>query len=160
MRKRITRYALAFGLALSLFAAALPASAKPAGNPTPCYGATLPTKSIIMGGDIVYVDFKANAEGFQGNCDFWYTERLHTKYGSTMQVYFKIRVWALSGGSCGQFMGTSQGGWYSGNDLSFDSNTYYYGSCGKQADNYGTQIGINPVWYTIGYGGAGYQNFG
>ena len=155
MRKGITRYALALGLALGLWAAfaALPASAKTDGNPTPCPGQTAPTKSIVMGGTIVYVNFAANPEGFVPNCDYAYTESLRSQNGANMAGSFSIRIWV-----CGHYQGDYQQG-YSGSNVSWQSPWFYYGTCGRGADNLDTTISIGTSSYFICYQCAGYQNF-
>jgi hypothetical protein len=140
--------------------AAAPHAVSPDCQCNPCLGGARPIQSVVMGGDIVYIQLTAGATGMQGACAYAYTEWLWTKYGSNISAWFKIRHWDNVNGNCGTFNGTDQSnGYVSGPSIHFTGQTHWYGACPKAADNYGTIITVSMTTYTICYYCGGYENF-
>ena len=158
VRRRVARYAIGFALTLGMWAvfASTPVLAKTAGNPTPCEngGVRGPT-SIVMGGDVVYVKLQEFGTGYLPNCYFSYYETVWTKYGSTINGHWSVRVWV-----CGSYQG-DYGTNYSinGSNQSYGTPSFYYGSCGEQADDYNLYLFVNGQQYTVPYNGIGYLSF-
>ncbi len=63
-------------------------------------------------------------------------------------LHFDLRVWV-----CGSYQQTFTGDLYWVSSGYLDSNSYFYGVCGRQADDYGSAIG-NTYWFSPTYGDA------
>jgi hypothetical protein len=108
-----------------------------------------------MGGDVVYITLEQFGSGFVPNCYFSYTETVSTENGSTISGHWSVRVWV-----CGSYKGDyGTNIAISGNNQTYGTPSFYYGSCGEQADDYNLYLEVNGSSYTVCYKCQGYVNF-
>lgn len=67
---------------------------------------------------------------------------------AAQNLHFDLRVWV-----CGSYTGTATGDLYWVASGYLDSGSYFYGVCGRQADDYGSAI-YNQYWFSPTYGNA------
>lgn len=137
--------AVALGGLLIVMATVAAGPARPAGNPTPCYGSQLHDEidlnnTVEQDSDVdgdtneVLMYLNANASGFQPYCYYSYTLYLSAWNGPNISGTAHIRVWV-----CNTYEGDFSQPFVQQPAFSYTTpQSWYYGSCKKQADNLNT----------------------
>ena len=133
MKRHLAFLGVAAMLAFGLVAGR---AATPAGTVGACSYYFEATKSVIVSSSSMQLWLQS----FNNGCGYRYyraqAQNRNANYSASVNL--AIRVWA-----CGTYKEGISGGWLSlppYASVSFYSHAWYYGSCGKQADNYNTYV--------------------
>jgi hypothetical protein len=156
-------------LSIATVASSVPVQAKLDGNPTPCAGSARQWEVDMnnpaefdnsLDGDTNEVELTlyANASGFVPACSYSYTLTLdlsNSTYGG-LNGTAHIRVWV-----CGGYQGEFTGSFINSYHVEYTTpRGWYYGSCGKGADNWHTNFSLAAnTYFTITSGTPGYISY-
>jgi hypothetical protein len=156
-------------LAIATIASSVPVQARVDGNPTPCYSSARQSEVDMnnpaefdnsLDGDTNEVELTlgANGSGFVPQCSYSYTLTLdlsNSTYGG-LSGSAHIRVWV-----CGAYQGEFTQPFVQVYHFSYTTpRGWYYGTCGKGADNWHTFMSLAAnTYFTVTSGTPGYINY-